>query len=74
MNDTVVKSTHPGVGERVATSDEQSVDTVDGTVFEVKNATRQNHGNYTCMLENDVGISTSSNQANVYVYCKYHSI
>ncbi|XP_046675860.1 hemicentin-2-like isoform X7 [Homalodisca vitripennis] len=48
----------------------EDVDGLDGTVFTVKNATRHHHGIYTCMLENEVGLSTSSNEANVSVYYK----
>lgn len=45
-------------------------DGLDLTVFTVKNATRHHHGVYTCMLENEVGVSNSTNSANVSVYCE----
>lgn len=56
--------------ESTSTGDDDSVDGLDGTVYTVKNATRHHHGIYACMLENEVGTSLSSNEANVSVFCK----
>ncbi|XP_054284692.1 hemicentin-2-like isoform X5 [Macrosteles quadrilineatus] len=68
-NNEVIKAQEGG--ERSPTgADEDSVDGLDGTVLTVKTATRNHHGIYTCMLENEVGVSTSSNEANVSVYYK----